>query len=153
MLREAVTAYEAALTELTRERMPNDWAMTQNSLGAGLYQLGVHTGDEAALRRALSAYEAALQEPAYAGSPIHWAQIQDNLGAAFLALGEHGDSNALRSAVKAYGAALNVFSQYGIHAYDALWRFDPDAEAKSIKANLARARALLQKSEMPQNAQ
>ena len=35
-LAEAVAAYRAALTEYTRERVPLDWAMTQNNLGNAL---------------------------------------------------------------------------------------------------------------------
>ncbi len=35
-LEEAVAAYRAALEERTRERVPLDWAMTQNNLGAAL---------------------------------------------------------------------------------------------------------------------
>jgi exonuclease VII small subunit len=35
-LEEAVDAYRAALEERTRERVPLDWAMTQNNLGAAL---------------------------------------------------------------------------------------------------------------------
>jgi hypothetical protein len=36
-LEEAVAAYQAALQEWTRERVPLDWAMTQNNLGNALY--------------------------------------------------------------------------------------------------------------------
>jgi hypothetical protein len=35
-LEEAVAAYRAALEERTRERVPLDWAMTQNNLGVAL---------------------------------------------------------------------------------------------------------------------
>ncbi len=35
-LEEAVSAYRAALLERTRERVPLDWATTQNNLGAAL---------------------------------------------------------------------------------------------------------------------
>ena len=34
-LEEAVSAYRAALGEMTRERVPLDWAQTQNNLGLG----------------------------------------------------------------------------------------------------------------------
>jgi len=34
-LEEEVAAYREALKELTRERAPLDWAMTQNNLGLG----------------------------------------------------------------------------------------------------------------------
>ena len=35
-LEEAVAAYRAALEERTRERVPLDWAATQNNLGNAL---------------------------------------------------------------------------------------------------------------------
>jgi hypothetical protein len=35
-----VVAYRAALEERTRERVPLDWAMTQNNLGSALRSLG-----------------------------------------------------------------------------------------------------------------
>ena len=38
-LEEAVAAYRAALEEWTRERVPSDWAMTQNNLGEALTSL------------------------------------------------------------------------------------------------------------------
>jgi hypothetical protein len=37
---EAVLAYREALKEYTRERVPLDWAMTQNNLGNALFSLG-----------------------------------------------------------------------------------------------------------------
>ena len=39
-LDEAVAAYRAALGEWTRERVPLDWAMTQNNLGLALQEFG-----------------------------------------------------------------------------------------------------------------
>ena len=36
-LEEAVAAFRAALTEWTRERVPLDWARTQNNLGSALW--------------------------------------------------------------------------------------------------------------------
>ena len=39
-LEEAIAAYREALKELTRERVPLDWAMTQNNLGTALSSLG-----------------------------------------------------------------------------------------------------------------
>ncbi|MGH6935353.1 MAG: hypothetical protein ACRED2_04060 [Methylocella sp.] len=39
-LEEAVAAYRAALKEYKQERVPLDWAMTQNNLGNALLRLG-----------------------------------------------------------------------------------------------------------------
>ncbi len=56
----AVAAYRAALTEWTRERVPLDWAMTQNNLGNALLRLGERESGTARLEEAVAAYRAAL---------------------------------------------------------------------------------------------
>ena len=48
-LSRAVSVFEAALEEFTRERAPTQWAMTQMNLGVALLRLG-ERGDDAALR-------------------------------------------------------------------------------------------------------
>ena len=49
-LTEAVAAYRDALEELTRERVPLDWAMTQNNLGLALMRLGERESGTARLK-------------------------------------------------------------------------------------------------------
>ena len=61
-LEEAVAAYRAALKELTRERVPLDWAMTQNNLGNALQTLGERESGTARLEEAVAAYREALKE-------------------------------------------------------------------------------------------
>jgi hypothetical protein len=61
-LEEAVAACRAALQERTRERVPLDWAMTQNNLGTALRTLGARESGTARLEEAVAAYRAALQE-------------------------------------------------------------------------------------------
>jgi hypothetical protein len=48
----AVAAYRAALQEYSRERVPLDWATTQNKLGVALSSLGERTHDRAKLEEA-----------------------------------------------------------------------------------------------------
>jgi hypothetical protein len=55
-LEEAVTAYHAALEELTRDRVPLDWATTQNNLAVALYRLGEQESGTARLEEAVTAY-------------------------------------------------------------------------------------------------
>jgi hypothetical protein len=50
-LEEAVAAYRDALQELTRARVPLQWARTQNNLGNALLRLGVQEGGTAARGR------------------------------------------------------------------------------------------------------
>ena len=61
-LLSATAAFSAALGERTRERVPLDWAVTQNNLGAALATLGEREGETARLDKAVAAYRAALQE-------------------------------------------------------------------------------------------
>ena len=61
-LEEAVTAYRAALEENTRDRVPPDWAGTQNNLGTALSRLGERESGTARLEEAVAAYRAALEE-------------------------------------------------------------------------------------------
>ena len=95
-LEEAVAAYRAALKEWTRERVPLDWAMTQNNLGNALRRLGERESGTARLEEAVAAYRAALKERTRERVPLDWAMTQNNLG------------NALQSARRArerHGAA------------------------------------------------
>ena len=81
-LEEAVEAYRAALTEWTRERVPLDWAGTQNNLGNALGVLGERESGTARLEEAVAAYRAALTERTRERVPLDWAMTQNNLGIA-----------------------------------------------------------------------
>jgi tetratricopeptide (TPR) repeat protein len=59
-LEEAVAAYRAALAERTRERVPLDWAATQNNLGTALKTLGERESGTARLEEAVAAFDACL---------------------------------------------------------------------------------------------
>jgi tetratricopeptide (TPR) repeat protein len=77
-----VAAYRAALAEYTRERVPLDWAMTQNNLGNALSTLGARESGTARLEEAVAAYRAALAEYTRERVPLDWAMTQNNLGTA-----------------------------------------------------------------------
>jgi tetratricopeptide (TPR) repeat protein len=111
-LREAVAAYRAALQEYTRERVPLQWAMTQNNLGLALFGLGERESETATLQEAVAAYRAALQEYTRERVPLQWAAAQINLGNALARLGEREIEPAtLREAVAAYRAALQEYTR------------------------------------------
>ena len=61
-LEQAVDAYTEALKERTRERVPLDWAGTQNNLGAALRTLGSRESGTERLEQAVTAYTEALKE-------------------------------------------------------------------------------------------
>ena len=75
-LEQAVAAYRAALEELTRERVPLDWAMTQMNLGNALRTLGERESGTARLEQAVAAYRAALEERTRERVPLDWARTQ-----------------------------------------------------------------------------
>ncbi|KOR28023.1 hypothetical protein TI03_05655 [Achromatium sp. WMS1] len=65
-LHEAVVAYQDALQEF--QRMPKNWAITNNLLGNALRTLGQRTNQVVILQEAIVAYQAALK--AYSLEPI-----------------------------------------------------------------------------------
>jgi tetratricopeptide (TPR) repeat protein/pimeloyl-ACP methyl ester carboxylesterase len=106
-LEEAVEAYHGALREYDRERVPLEWAMTQNNLGNALALLGEHQSEAAHLEQAVDAFRAALQEYTRERAPLDWAMTQNNLGnALFLLGGRESGTTHLEQAVDAFKAAL-----------------------------------------------
>ena len=83
-LEEAVAAYREALKEYTRERVPLDWATTQNNLGNALSRLGERESGTAKLEEAVAAYREALKEWTRERVPLEWAMTQNNLGNALM---------------------------------------------------------------------
>ena len=111
-LEQAVVAYRAALEECTRDRVPLDWATTQNNLGNALLALGRRESGTARLEQAVAAFRAALEERTRDRVPLDWAMTQNNLGNALLALGRRESGTArLEQAVAAYRAALEEMTR------------------------------------------
>ncbi|MEN9895159.1 MAG: hypothetical protein RIR97_1011, partial [Pseudomonadota bacterium] len=73
-----VAAYQEALQERTRERMPLDWAMTQMNLGSALQTLGQRESSSERLQEAVVAYQEALQERTRERVPLDWAATIGN---------------------------------------------------------------------------
>lgn len=78
-LEMAVAVRGAILAETPRERLPLDWAMTQNNLGTALSVLGERESGTARLQQAVDAYHAALQEFTRERAPYYWDIAQRNL--------------------------------------------------------------------------
>ena len=81
-LAEAIVVYRNALQLVPRERVPLQWATTQNNLGTALQTLGERESGTARLEEAVAAYRAALEEWTRERVPLHWAATQNNLGTA-----------------------------------------------------------------------
>ena len=86
-----MTAYTEALKEYTRERVPLDWAATQNNLGAALSALGKRESRTERLEQAVATYTEALKEYTRERVPLDWAMTQNNLGNALVTLGKRGE--------------------------------------------------------------
>ena len=103
-LEQAVAAYHAALEEQTRERVPLEWAQTQNSLGNALQVLGERESGTARLEEAVAAYRAALEECTRERVPLDWAATQNNLGSALESAWRAGERD---SAARGGGRGLS----------------------------------------------
>ena len=68
-----MAAYRAALEERTRERVPLDWASTQNNLGNALDGLGERESGTTRLEAAVAAWDDCLQV-ATSNWPPEWVQ-------------------------------------------------------------------------------
>ena len=113
-LQEALAAYREALKERTRERLPLQWAMTQNNLGNALLRLGDRESGTARPEEAVVAYREALKERIRERVPLDWAMTQNNLGSALCIFGERtGDSSKLKEARSAINNAFDMFIQAG----------------------------------------
>jgi tetratricopeptide (TPR) repeat protein len=111
-LEQAVAAYREALKEYTRERVPLDWAATQNNLGTALRTLGKREAGTARLEEAVAAYREALKERTRERVPPDWARTQINLGLALSSLGERVSGTArLEEAVLAFREALKELTK------------------------------------------
>jgi tetratricopeptide (TPR) repeat protein len=131
-LEEAVSAYNEALQERTRarvplplgnrvtaligkfarERAPQDWAITQMNLGKALTTLGERKSGTARLKEAVRAFQEALREFTRERAPLKWAKVQMYLGNALRALGERESGTArLKEAVRAFQEALQEFTR------------------------------------------
>ena len=67
------------LEERTRERVPLDWALTQNNLGKALFMLGDLQDDRKLLGQATVAYTAALEILGPAGPAPYRELVRGNL--------------------------------------------------------------------------
>jgi tetratricopeptide (TPR) repeat protein len=111
-LEEAVLAYEAALSEWTREGAPVDWAATQNNLAIALAALARREIGTERLEAMLRAIDASLLDYSRERDPIRWAMIQNNLGNALAHLGRReGETERLELAVLTYESALSELTR------------------------------------------
>ena len=71
-----MAAFNEALKERTRERVPLDWAATQSNLGVALETLGERESGTERLEQAVAAFNEALKERTRERVPLDWAMTQ-----------------------------------------------------------------------------
>jgi ATP-dependent Clp protease adapter protein ClpS len=110
----SVEACRAALTALTREQAPHEWAEAQHDLGNALFRFDVRAGggDPAPLEEAAAAHRAAVGAFNRARAPFEWAKAQYDFANALLALGaRRRDTAIIKEAVAACGAAIEGYGE------------------------------------------
>jgi tetratricopeptide (TPR) repeat protein len=108
----SIATFRAVLFEWTRERVPLDWAATEDHLGAALARLGERERGTVWLEKAVEAFRAALEEYTRERVPFYWATTQSNLSSALLRLGEReSGTERLEEAIAACRASLEVWTR------------------------------------------
>jgi tetratricopeptide (TPR) repeat protein len=105
----SIKSCELALTVLTFQDYPNDWAKLKNSLGiAYLDRIRGERADN--LETAIVCYQEALKVRTFDAFPQNWARTQMNLGNAYSSRirGERADN--LETAIACYQEALKVYT-------------------------------------------
>jgi tetratricopeptide (TPR) repeat protein len=106
----AIAAYELALQIYTREVFPQNWATTQNNLGAA-YSDRLRGEPAENLEKAISNYELALQIWTREALPQDWATIQNNLGNAYSKRLRGERAENLEKAISNYELALQIWTR------------------------------------------
>ncbi|MBR8837020.1 MAG: tetratricopeptide repeat protein [Stigonema ocellatum SAG 48.90 = DSM 106950] len=103
----AIAGYEIVLTVFTRDAFPQDWAGTQNNLGAA-YRNRILGEKAQNLELAIAAYEKALSIYTRDAFPQNWASTQYNVGIAYLDRILGSKAQNLELAIAAFQNAISV---------------------------------------------
>lgn len=134
---EAVTAYNAALQEAGRERVPLKWAMIQNNLATAFRAIGRIAREPERLEAAIAGYAAALSELTRERLPLYWAQAFGDQGLALMNLAELTmDGPAAAQAASQIATAADVLRD-GSHAVSADELENHLPAARALAARLA----------------
>jgi hypothetical protein len=124
---------------LTRERVPLEWAATQNNLGNALATLGERETGTARLDEAVEAYREALKELTRERVPLRWAISTGNQGVAFMLLADQrDDARMAATAVNQIEQALAVSCEGG-HARLEQYLEAALPEARALRDRLNKA--------------
>jgi len=121
--------------ERKRERVPLDWATTQNNLGLALQSLGEREEGTSRLTEAIVAYRAALEVRTEERAPLDWAATKTNLATALETLGTRTrDVTMLDEAEACMTAAWQAYRTAGL---------DHDEVFSKLLADIRRAKSAL----------
>jgi tetratricopeptide (TPR) repeat protein len=106
-LLSAIERYKRLINLAPRERVPLDWARTQDGLGIALTTFGRRESGSAELEEAVATFREALKERTRERVPLDWAMTQTHLGFALFRLGERESGTAkFEEAVAVFREAL-----------------------------------------------
>ncbi|WP_346290762.1 CHAT domain-containing tetratricopeptide repeat protein [Sphaerothrix gracilis] len=106
----AIAAYQQALSVMTQQAMPVDWATTTNNLAIA-YSDRIR-GDRAQnIELAIAAYQQALTVMTQQAMPVDWATTTMNLAAAYKNRIRGDRAQNIELAIAAYQQALTVMTQ------------------------------------------
>ena len=119
---------QRALKEYTRDKVPLDWAITQNNLGTALAALGMRESSTTRLEAAVDAYEEALKERTREKVPLDWARTQNNLSLTLGLVGERRhDAAAIRYAIGLFDDPIAI-----AEGADASWLADAFRRSREV---------------------
>ncbi|MEG3989590.1 tetratricopeptide repeat protein, partial [Microcoleus sp. S28C3] len=130
-IEEALACYSEALKVYTRENYPENWAMTQNNLGAA-YSDRIEGVRAANIEEALACYSEALKVYTRENYPEKWAAAKNGLGNAYSDRIEGVRAANIEEALACYREALKVYTREN---YPEKW-----AEAKNGLGNAYQGR-------------
>jgi len=135
-LRSAIERRKQLVELIPRERVPLDWATTQNNLGSALRVLGERESGTAKLEEAVAAYREALKERTRERVPLDWAMSFGNEGVALMFLAERRrDAAIAETALSQINAAFETMRDGG-HAPNAAYYEQQLPRARAIVARL-----------------
>ena len=105
---DAIADFEAALTVLTLENAPREWAVAQREL-ATTYGMYTYGNRKESMVKSLAAYDAALKVTHRQNAPYDWAIIHYNRGLLFTMHVLEDQQKDAQRALADFDAALTVF--------------------------------------------
>ena len=116
---------------MTRERVPLNWATTQNNFGNALATLGERESGTGRLEQAVATYRAALEERTRERVPLEWAASVGNQGVALMLIADRAnDAGRAETAVGQIETACETLRDGGQAPWAAYFEAKlPEAQA------------------------